>query len=444
MGTTKSRKSRRNNSRPTAFTFLSNIALGSENEKPPDDSIRINSSYLSTTDPDVLHYAEEATANEQVGASSLHSSDSSFSADEDNVQTAIPSDSHGRPYSATTPPVITTNGNQNDTNPPKRGKYLSQKRHPSESSNEDVQHHKLTREDSERPIASEKIKKKSNHNDKDHGHGGMSILSVFRYYTDKIRHSTSKKKSDSFSATNRGYVQQQLECQDGHRHRKAQSYAHFLNTTGSLLDDETVQENVDVNSYDPFFLDDDSYGKYGLDPSSLGTLANNNNTMKPSELKRDMNEQFRLNHPEIPPEITLSKIRAIKLHLLEIGKQVDLEVSSVAHAYVFFEKLVIKNMVTKKNRKLIAACCLFLATKVNEAKGTWFRPLLEAMDDELDVDAEEIHEHEFAVFADLEFNLYVPRREFMPHFERIFNHLEYKSIQEYLGNTAFYQVNQRM
>ncbi|KAL7323448.1 hypothetical protein PS15p_211350 [Mucor circinelloides] len=347
MGTTKSRKSRRNNSRPTAFTFLSNIALGSENEKPPDDSIRINSSYLSTTDPDVLHYAEEATANEQVGASSLHSSDSSFSADEDNVQTAIPSDSHGRPYSATTPPVITTNGNQNDTNPPKRGKYLSQKRHPSESSNEDVQHHKLTREDSERPIASEKIKKKSNHNDKDHGHGGMSILSVFRYYTDKIRHSASKKKSDSFSATNRGYVQQQLECHDGHRHRKAQSYAHFLNTTGSLLDDETVQENVDVNSYDPFFLDDDSYGKYGLDPSSLGTLANNNNTMKPSELKRDMNEQFRLNHPEIPPEITLSKIRAIKLHLLEIGKQVDLEVSSVAHAYVFFEKLVIK---VKKER----------------------------------------------------------------------------------------------
>lgn len=38
MGTTKSRKSRRNNSRPTAYSFLSNIALGSENEKPPDES----------------------------------------------------------------------------------------------------------------------------------------------------------------------------------------------------------------------------------------------------------------------------------------------------------------------------------------------------------------------------------------------------------------------
>lgn len=66
------------------------------------------------------------------------------------------------------------------------------------------------------------------------------------------------------------------------------------------------------------------------------------NGMRPSDMKREMNEQFRLNHPEIPVELTLSKIRAIKLHLLEIGKQLDLEISSVAHAYVYFEKLVIK------------------------------------------------------------------------------------------------------
>ncbi|CEP10152.1 hypothetical protein [Parasitella parasitica] len=424
MGTTKSRKSRRNNSRPTAFTFLSNIALGNENEKPPDESIRIKS-YLSAADPDALHHYHhvEETAQQQqpqaVGASSLHSSDSSFSADEDNSipQAAVSSDSRARSISAASQPVITTNANYADQQLSKRGKLLllPKHRYPSESSNEDVHHHKLTREDSERPIASEKIKKRSTHGDRDHGQGSMSILSVFRYYTDKIRNSTSKKKFDPSTATNRGYVQQQLESHD--------------------------------------------------DPGSLGTLANNNNngggggvsggggggistavntTMKPSELKREMNEQFRMNHPEISSEITLSKIRAIKLHLLEIGKQVDLEVSSVAHAYVFFEKLVIKNIVTKKNRKLIAACCLFLATKVNEAKGTWFGPLLDAMDDELDVDAEEIHEHEFAVFADLEFNLYVPRREFMPHFERIFNHLEYKSIQDYLGHSAFYEVNQRM
>ncbi|KAI8976775.1 hypothetical protein BDB01DRAFT_802516 [Pilobolus umbonatus] len=417
MGTTKSRKSRRNNSRPTAFTFLSNISLGNENDKLSDTSI-VNP-YISDQN---IHYVEDNSV--VVGVSSLHSTDSSFSAEEDNVQTTLPSYSRGNSNPIASASVITTTEQR-------KGK-LTIKRNSSHSQ-ESIHHHKLTREDSERPIASEKIKKRSTQGDNQNGQNG-SILSVFRYYTDKIRQSGKRKHENK----NRGYVQQ-LESQDSHRHRKAQSYAHFLNTTGSLLEDN--KDEVYADEYDPYFLDDDTYGIYGLDSGSLGTLANG---MKPSDLKREMNEQFRLNHPEIPQEITLSKIRAIKLHLLEIAKEVDLEVSSVAHAYVYFERLVIKNLITKKNRKLIAGCCLFLATKVNEAKGTWFKPLLDTIDNELGIDPEEIHEHEFAVFADLEFNLYVPRCQFMAHFERIFNYLEYKSMQEYLGNSTFYEVNQRM
>lgn len=64
--------------------------------------------------------------------------------------------------------------------------------------------------------------------------------------------------------------------------------------------------------------------------------------MRPADARKEMNEQFRLAHPEIPDEITLTKIRAIKAHLLEIGKVIDLEVSTLAHAYAYFEKLVIK------------------------------------------------------------------------------------------------------
>lgn len=76
------------------------------------------------------------------------------------------------------------------------------------------------------------------------------------------------------------------------------------------------------------------------------------------------------------------------------------------------------------------------------------------------MDSKEVREHEFAVFADLEFNLYIPSREFMPHFERIFQvlgklrcpfyfivliHLtlcteDYKSIEDYLGTSTFYKV----
>lgn len=53
----------------------------------------------------------------------------------------------------------------------------------------------------------------------------MSFISMIRYYTEKIRQSTNKRKLDAF--TNRGYVQQQLENHDSNKHRKAQSYAHF-------------------------------------------------------------------------------------------------------------------------------------------------------------------------------------------------------------------------
>ncbi|CAO3615876.1 unnamed protein product [Cunninghamella blakesleeana] len=304
------------------------------------------------------------------------------------------------------------------------------------------EHHKLTREDSERPIASEKIKKKTFTGEKDYNQGGTSIMSVFKYYADKIRQSTSKKKLEKPS-TQLGYVQQiQSANQNHHRRRVGLSYAHFLSPIGTLLNDDiTLQEDTnDSNSYDPLFLDNDTYPQYIGNISSSVTSTTPN--VRPSDARRELNEQFRSMHPEIPLEITLTKIRSIKNHLLEIGKAVDLEISTLAHAYVYFEKLVIKNVITKKNRKLIASCCLFLAFKINEAKATHCQPLLEAIDDELDIDSKEVHGHEFAVYADLEFNLYIPRREFMPHFERIFTHLENKSIEAYLGNSHFYQVQQ--
>jgi hypothetical protein len=53
-------------------------------------------------------------------------------------------------------------------------------------------------------------------------------------------------------------------------------------------------------------------------------------------------------------EMTFSKIKSVKLHLLNIAKVLDLELSSLSHAFVYFEKLLQKNIITKQNRKLIA------------------------------------------------------------------------------------------
>ncbi|KAG2184879.1 hypothetical protein INT43_000792 [Umbelopsis isabellina] len=285
---------------------------------------------------------------------------------------------------------------------------------------EDHHHHKLTREDNSKPIASEKIKKKHvekevslyliinqshrtvHFNSPKSQHTGLGILSAFRYYSDKIRQSAIKRRGEN--APNKGYVS-----------------------------DEDIEKELTPSAYDPYFLDNENLS---ADRIKAGGSSHGTNTQpRPAEVKRELNELFRSAHPEIPQEITLSKIRAIKEHMLEIGKELDLEISSVAHAYVYFEKLILKN------RKLIAGCCLFLATKVNEPKGSKLQPLLDAIDDELDIDAEEIWEHEFAVFADLEFNLYVPRREFMPHFERICSDLELRSIEAYLGDMDFFSVD---
>jgi hypothetical protein len=91
-------------------------------------------------------------------------------------------------------------------------------------------------------------------------------------------------------------------------------------------------------------------------------------------------------HEWLPQSLTLSKIRRVKSLMLEISKTLDLEVSTVALGYVYFEKLTMKvhanrfvplvlsvsrcaaeqSVVNKENRKLIAAVCLLLAWKFNE------------------------------------------------------------------------------
>lgn len=73
-------------------------------------------------------------------------------------------------------------------------------------------------------------------------------------------------------------------------------------------------------------------------------------------MKELVNGKFRSMRPEI--NLTYSKIQSIKRHLLNIGKTMDLEISSVSHAYVYFEKLIQKQIVTKQNRKLIAGTLL--------------------------------------------------------------------------------------
>lgn len=114
---------------------------------------------------------------------SLHSTDSNHGSEEHVFSGAaathgIPCSSTAAPPSMATTPSVMTTAAAAASAAAAPGSLLSQqlKEHhkvamPSRRrwsvDEDDVQHHKLTREDSERPIASEKIKKKSHHADKE-------------------------------------------------------------------------------------------------------------------------------------------------------------------------------------------------------------------------------------------------------------------------------------
>ena len=65
--------------------------------------------------------------------------------------------------------------------------------------------------------------------------------------------------------------------------------------------------------------------------------------------------------------MSLSKLRRCKALLLSIGVELDLELSTIALACVYLERLCWRNVLDKKNRRLASAACLILAFKWNEA-----------------------------------------------------------------------------
>ncbi|KAI8597616.1 hypothetical protein EDD21DRAFT_357105 [Dissophora ornata] len=278
----------------------------------------------------------------------------------------------------------------------------------------------------------------------------LIVSSILRYNDDKIPSKRRRRKFD------REYLQQITK--EALVRKKANSFAYLLTQSNALKYALLSPEQEDSSSYDPYYLDDPEL-KTGKNRTVISLACYMGSVIqytRPSDLKRELNEHFRSTHPTVDPSITLSKIRKVKSDLLAISEEMDLEISTAALAYAYFEKLILKgnwkgsgystestsSPVTKENRKLMACVCLLLAYKVNEPKRSpgEFTALMKQMTKHMDVSIKDIKEHEFQVFALLEFNLNLPRQEFLPHFEQILYRQDYINVQEYLGEDEFYSV----
>lgn len=88
---------------------------------------------------------------------------------------------------------------------------------------------------------------------------------------------------------------------------------------------------------------------------------------RPEEVKRKLNAHFEERHPAaVDRGLTLSQVRGVKSRMIRVGRALDMEISTLAFAIVYLEKLILNGFIDKANRRVISGVCLILAFKVNE------------------------------------------------------------------------------
>ncbi|XP_012731047.2 CDK5 and ABL1 enzyme substrate 2 isoform X2 [Fundulus heteroclitus] len=140
--------------------------------------------------------------------------------------------------------------------------------------------------------------------------------------------------------------------------------------------------------------------------------------VKPSDLKKDMNETFKEKFPHI--KLTLSKIRSLKREMRAVSEECGLQPVTIAMAFVYFEKLVLQGRLNKQNRKLVAAACVLLAAKISsDLRKPDVKQLIDKLEERFRINRRELIPLEFSVLVALEMGLYLPESKVMPHYRRL-------------------------
>ncbi|XP_051516799.1 CDK5 and ABL1 enzyme substrate 2-like isoform X1 [Myxocyprinus asiaticus] len=194
------------------------------------------------------------------------------------------------------------------------------------------------------------------------------------------------------------------------------------NFTPSRINSTAGQDTgVDeLSDYDPNLLSDPQWpcGKHKRVLIFASYVTTVIEYVKPSDLKKDMNETFKEKFPYI--KLTLSKIRSLKREMRSVSEECGLQPVTIAMAYVYFEKLVLQGRLNKHNRKLVSSACVLLAAKISsDLKKQEVKQLIDRLEERFRINCKELISLEFTVLVALEMALYLPDSKVMPHYRRL-------------------------
>ncbi len=173
------------------------------------------------------------------------------------------------------------------------------------------------------------------------------------------------------------------------------------------------------NVYSATFLDDPALatGKHRVVMQLCGLTTTVLPYVRPKRLKAELNSAFARRHPWLT--IKLTQLRKVKKLMLQVASLADLEHSTLALAYVYLDKALLRKFCANKAALLLAgAAALVLATKFNDTAGmdkAAYKKLLAHLKAVMALDAREVHSTEMRLWFALDCHLFVPSAEVLQH-----------------------------